>query len=98
MGLREIKRRASRQALINRDTFSAGQKVNAAQSGGSAEPVLESAEVRIAHLEHTLYDVHTRLARTEDNYISLNSKYQISNEALLRFNQVRGTSHHANDR
>ncbi len=93
MGLREIKRRASRHALINRDTFSAGQKVTVTHGANSVEPVMESTDVRIAHLEHTLYDVHTRLAQTEDNYISLNAKYQVSNEALLRFNQVCNSSY-----
>lgn len=89
MGLREIKRRASRHALINRDTFSAGHKVNPAQPGGPTEPVLDSAECRIANLEHTLYEIHNRLARTEDNYAALHAKYHTSSEALLRCHQVR---------
>lgn len=95
MGLREIKRRASRHALINRDTFSASHKVNASQPGASAEPVLDSTECRIASLEHNLYDVHARLARTEENYASLHSRYHTSSEALLRCHQVCGLTSQA---
>ena len=89
MGLREIKRRASRHALINRDTFSAGHKVNTSQPGLPTEPMLDSTEYRIATLESNLYDVHSRLARTEESYASLHSKYHTSSEALLRCHQVR---------
>ncbi len=88
MGLREIKRRASRHALINRDTFPPGHKVGVSQPGTPAEPVMDAADCRITALEHSLYEVHARLARTEENFASLNSKYHASTEALLRCQQV----------
>ncbi|KAI9793184.1 MAG: hypothetical protein M1816_000604 [Peltula sp. TS41687] len=87
MGLREIKRRASRHALINRETFPANHKVHPSQPGVSVEPMLDSTECRIASLEHNLYDVHSRLARTEENYASLHQRYHSSSEALLRCHQ-----------
>lgn len=89
MGLREIKRRASRHALINRDTFSASHKVNASQPGTPAEPaVMESADCRITNLEHSVYELHTRLARSEEINASLNSRCHASTEAVLRFQHV----------
>ena len=88
MGLREIKRRASRHALINRDTFSAGHKVHPSHPGTPAEPVVDPAECRIASLEHNMYDLHHRLARTEESYASLSSRHHASTEALMRCQQV----------
>lgn len=89
MGLREIKRRASRHALINRDTFSASHRVNPSQPGTPVEPMMDSTECRITNLEHNLYEVHTRLARTEESFATLNSRYHASTEALSRCQQVR---------
>ncbi|ESZ96222.1 hypothetical protein SBOR_3380 [Sclerotinia borealis F-4128] len=68
VGLREIKRRASRQALVHRDSYSA-PKPPFSHPGTPAEPVQsiqESTESRLTQLEHTLYDVHARLARNDE--------------------------------
>ncbi|KAL1952574.1 hypothetical protein VTO42DRAFT_4799 [Malbranchea cinnamomea] len=85
-GLREIKRRASRHTLINRDSFS-GHKPNASQTGPAAEALPDGPDVRIHHLEHSLYDVHARLARMEESHTLLSSKCQALTESLLRCHQ-----------
>ncbi|KAI9673450.1 MAG: hypothetical protein M1817_002912 [Caeruleum heppii] len=87
MGLREIKRRASRHALINRESYTAGPKPSVSQPGNLSEPVPESGDTRLATLEHNLYDIHARLAQTEDNYAALSSKYQFMMDGLMRCHQ-----------
>lgn len=88
-GLREIKRRASRHALIHRDSFSASHKPSASQPGTPAEPVPElSSEVRIANLEHSLYELHTRLIRTEESNTALSSKCQALSDSVTKCHQV----------
>ena len=55
VGLREIKRRASRHALVHRDSYSA-PKPPLSQPGTPAEPVhtmQDSTESRLTQLEHT---------------------------------------------
>ncbi|KAI4118527.1 MAG: hypothetical protein LQ345_001461 [Seirophora villosa] len=87
-GLREIKRRASRHALIHRDSFSASHKPSASQPGTPAEPVPElSSEVRIANLEHSLYELHTRLIRTEESNTALSSKCQALSDSVTKCHQ-----------
>lgn len=88
-GLREIKRRASRHTLINRDSFSGHNKPSASQPGTPAEAFADGPDIKVQHLEHTLYDVHARLARMEDNHASLSSKCQALTESLVRCHQVR---------
>ncbi|KAI9752904.1 MAG: hypoxanthine-guanine phosphoribosyltransferase [Chaenotheca gracillima] len=87
MGLREIKRRASKHALIHRESFPSSHKANVSQPGTPAEPAMDPTESRLASLEHSLYDVHSRLSRTEDSYASLGSKYQAVMEGLIRCHQ-----------
>ncbi|KAI9802901.1 MAG: hypothetical protein M1825_002132 [Sarcosagium campestre] len=87
VGLREIKRRASRHTLINRDTFPTPHKVSVSQPGTPVEHVPESSDVRLSNLEHNLYDVHTRLSRTEECYASLNSRHQVVLDGLARCHQ-----------
>ncbi|KAI9820217.1 MAG: hypothetical protein M1827_005839 [Pycnora praestabilis] len=84
VGLREIKRRASRHALIHRDSFSAGHKASISQPGTPAETVSDSADARLSNLEHNLYDVYARLARTEESYSMINSKCQALIEGLIK--------------
>ena len=91
-GLRDIKRRASRHALINRDTYSTAPKPNMSQPGAPAEPMLDSTEARLQHLEHSLYDVHARLGRSEEHNQMLVSRYQFLQEGLMRCHQVRRSS------
>ncbi|KAH0542196.1 hypothetical protein FGG08_003417 [Glutinoglossum americanum] len=84
VGLREIKRRASRHALIHRDSFSSGHKANASSPGTPAEPMPDTTESRLASLEHNLYDLSSRLSRSEENYAILSSRYQSLAEGLVR--------------
>jgi len=91
VGLREIKRRASRHALVHRDSYSA-PKPPISQPGTPAEPMQsmqESTESRLTNLEHTLYDMHARLARSEDNSQFLHVRNQVVMDALARSLQVR---------
>lgn len=89
VGLREIKRRASRHALIHRDSFSTGPKATTQQQPGTpVEPVPDPFEARLAMLEHGMYDVHVRLQRAEDNSVYYNQKCQALTEGLLRCHQV----------
>ncbi|PGH29624.1 hypothetical protein GX50_07632 [[Emmonsia] crescens] len=90
-GLREIKRRASRQTLIHRDSFS-GHKPSASQPGTPAEPLPDGADSRVIdsrliNTEHNIYDLHSRLSRMEENYSQLNSRCQALTESLVRCHQ-----------
>lgn len=90
VGLREIKRRASRHALVHRDSYSA-PKVPLSQPGTPAEPIhgiQDSTESRLTNLEHTLYDMHARLQRSEDNSQFLHVRNQVVLEALSRSLQL----------
>jgi hypothetical protein len=89
VGLREIKRRASRHALIHRDSFSTGPKVPAGPPAGPpVEPMPDPVETRLNALEHSLYDMHTRMQRSEDGCAYLNQKNQVLMEGLMRCHQV----------
>lgn len=90
VGLREIKRRASRHALVHREAYSAS-KPTITLPGTPAEPMhalQESTDSRLTQLEHTLYDMHARLARTEENCQFLHVKNQVATECLSRSLQV----------
>ncbi|KAL8837611.1 MAG: hypothetical protein Q9170_002454 [Blastenia crenularia] len=87
-GLREIKRRASRHALIHRDSFSGTHKPSVSQPGTPAEPVPElSSDARIASLEQNLYELHTRLIRTEESNTALSSKCQVLCDNVVKSHQ-----------
>lgn len=89
VGLREIKRRASRHALIHRDSFPAGPKVAAPPMPGTpVEPMPDPVEARLSMLEHNLYDMHNRVARSEDAHAYVTSKCQMLTDGLLRCHQV----------
>lgn len=83
VGLREIKRRASRHALIHRDSFP-GHKAATSQPGTPAEPVPDATEARLMNLEHSLYDMHNRLVRAEEGNVALNSRCQNLTESLAK--------------
>ncbi|KAF2191412.1 HSF-type DNA-binding domain-containing protein [Zopfia rhizophila CBS 207.26] len=88
VGLREIKRRASRHALIHRDSFSTGPKVPAGPPAGApVEPMPDPVESRLNVLEHSLYDMHTRMQRSEDSCAYLNQKNLVLMEGLMRCHQ-----------
>jgi hypothetical protein len=48
----------------------------------------ESTESRLTNLEHTLYETHARLQRTEDNSQFMHVRNQVVMEALTRSLQV----------
>lgn len=90
VGLREIKRRASRHALVHRDSYSA-PKPPISQSGNPAEPVHpmhDSTESRLTQIEHGFFDMHARLQRSEDNSQFMHVRNQIVMDALSRSLQV----------
>ena len=91
-GLREIKRRASRHALIHRDSFSSPHKPSVSQPGTPAEPVVDPAELRLQGLEHSVFDLHARLSRTEEINTALSAKCHVLNESLVKCHQVRRSS------
>ncbi|RAK98014.1 flocculation suppression protein [Aspergillus ibericus CBS 121593] len=83
VGLREIKRRASRHALIHRDSFP-GHKAAASQPGTPAEPVPDVTESRLMNLEHSMYDLHARLRSVEEGNVALTARCQAMTESLTR--------------
>ena len=80
VGLREIKRRASRHTLIHRDSFSGAPK--APQAGPPQEPQ-DHVDARLNMLEHQLYDVYSRLARVEDTCGQLSGRNATLTENLM---------------
>lgn len=88
-GLREIKRRASRHALIHRDSFPS-HKPSVSQPGTPAEPGSDSmVDARLINLEHSLFGLHSRLVRAEENNAALTSRCQFLTESLNKSAQVR---------
>lgn len=85
VGLREIKRRASRHALIHRDSFSAAPKMPTPQPPGTPmEPMGDPIENRLNMLEWNFQDMYARLSRTEEAYANVTSKYQTLMDGLAR--------------
>ncbi|KAF5013221.1 hypothetical protein FDECE_763, partial [Fusarium decemcellulare] len=91
VGLREIKRRASRHALVHRE--SNYSKATTSQPGTPAEPVQlppDSVDARLANIEHTVYDLSARLQRSEETAHYMHVKNQAAMDTvnrLLHFNQ-----------
>ncbi|KAK4139052.1 HSF-type DNA-binding-domain-containing protein [Dichotomopilus funicola] len=92
IGLREIRRRASRHALVHREYN--GQRPPPSQPGTPAEPVAPvhdtASNPRLSNIEHTLYDLSTRLQRHEENAQFMQVKHQAILDTvarLLQFNQ-----------
>ncbi|WYZ37340.1 hypothetical protein EsH8_II_000846 [Colletotrichum jinshuiense] len=91
IGLREIKRRASRHALVHREY--PNSKPSPSQPGTPAEPMpppSDGSDPRMPGLEHTLYDLSMRLQRSEENAHYMHIKQQAVMETmsrLLQFNQ-----------
>lgn len=87
--LRDIKRRASRHALIHRDSYPATNhhKPSFSQPGTPAEPVMDPGEARLVTLEHNMYDIHSRLMRTEESNTALSAKCQALNDSLVKAHQ-----------
>lgn len=89
MGLREIKRRASRHTLIHRDSFS-NAKPAPSQPGTPAE-MLPDTDTRVANLEYALGDFHNRISRTEESHSLLSARCQALTESLTRCHQWMNT-------
>ena len=87
-GLREIKRRASRHALIHRDSFSTPHKPSVSQPGTPAEPIPDAGDPKLAHLENSIYDLYGRLARSEETNSALSTKCAVLTDNLVRFHKV----------
>ncbi|KAI0009295.1 hypothetical protein F4779DRAFT_378268 [Xylariaceae sp. FL0662B] len=91
VGLREIKRRASRHALVHREYNN--QKPTPSQPGTPVEPmppIHDGSDPRMAGIEHSLYEVTTRLQRSEENAHYMHIKQQAMADTmsrLLQFNQ-----------
>jgi hypothetical protein len=87
IGLREIKRRVSRHALIHRDSFS-GHKPAASQPGTPAEPMPETGNLQFLNFEHSLYEIVNRLTRVEESHALLSTRCQALAESLTKCHQV----------
>ncbi|KAI2642196.1 HSF-type DNA-binding-domain-containing protein [Xylaria nigripes] len=91
VGLREIKRRASRHALVHREY--GNQKPTPSQPGTPAEPmpvIHDGSDPRLVGIEHSLYEISTKLQRSEENAQYMHVKQQAMVETinrLLQFNQ-----------
>ncbi|KAH8690958.1 HSF-type DNA-binding-domain-containing protein [Talaromyces proteolyticus] len=83
VGLREIKRRASRHTLIHRDSFSSN-KPGPSQPGTPAEPIHDAGDLRFMNLEHSMFDMQSRMARWEENQFLLSSRCQALAESLVK--------------
>ncbi|KAL5432349.1 hypothetical protein PMIN05_008921 [Paraphaeosphaeria minitans] len=87
VGLREIKRRASRHALIHRDSFSTPKVPSGPPTGPPTESMPDPVESRLAALEHGLYDMHARMQRSEDSCAYLSQKNTILMDNMLKCQQ-----------
>ncbi|KAK0775471.1 Flocculation suppression protein [Friedmanniomyces endolithicus] len=90
VGLREIKRRASRHALIHRDSFSAStpkMPPPPPQIGMPMEQMTDPVEARLGMLEWNQQDLYARLARTEDAHASVTSKCHALLDGLRQCHQ-----------
>ena len=89
VGLREIKRRASRHALIHRDSFSTPKLPTGPPAGQTVEPMPDPVESRLSVLEHSFYDMHSRMQRSEEQCTHLNQRALVMMEGMMRCHQVR---------
>jgi hypothetical protein len=90
-GLREIKRRASRHALINRESFSSPHKASVSNPGTPAEPMPEiggDPGGRLLMIEHSLSHMYDRLVHTEENNLALSQKCLMLSDSLTKCHQV----------
>ncbi|KAF6816798.1 Transcription factor SFL1 [Colletotrichum sojae] len=91
VGLREIKRRASRHALVHREY--PNTKPSPSQPGTPAEPMPppnDGSDPRMHVVEQTVYDLNMRLQRSEESSYNMHLKQQTMMDTmsrLLQFNQ-----------
>ncbi|KAF2997550.1 hypothetical protein E8E13_000335 [Curvularia kusanoi] len=99
VGLREIKRRASRHALIHRDSFST-PKLPAGPP--PAQPVEQQmpdpVESRLNALEYNMHNMHSQIQRSEDTCAYLSQKAAVLMEGMMRCHQWnQELTHHIMD-
>lgn len=82
LGLREIKRRASRHTLIHRDSFTQQPPKPGPMQSGPPPETMPEPEQRLAYLESMLHDVYTRLSRTEDSSAVMATRCQNLTDSL----------------
>lgn len=88
VGLREIKRRASRHALIHRDSFSTAPKMPAPpQPAPPMEPMPDPLEARLSVMDWNMQDMYARMSRTEEAYATMTMKCQSLVEGLVKCHQ-----------
>lgn len=88
VGLREIKRRASRHTLTHREY--SNQKAPSSQPGTPAESMPQMPEQGERTIESVVYDLSARLQRSEENAQFMHIKQQAMLDTvtrLLHFNQ-----------
>lgn len=89
VGLREIKRRASRQTLIHRDSFSSAPKpppphTHIPPPQPEVPAAAESLETRMSMMEYNFHDIFTRMARTDDVLHRMTANVQVLSESLSK--------------
>lgn len=91
VGLRDIKRRASRHTLAHRDSISSATKFAVPQNAPPPEQIADSLEARLTTLERNFFDAHARLTRSEETCANLNARCQQLSDTLMQSYQVRFT-------
>ncbi|KAF3037357.1 hypothetical protein E8E12_006276 [Didymella heteroderae] len=85
VGLREIKRRASRHALIHRDSFSTPKIPTGPPPAQPVEQQMpDPVESRLNALEYNMHNMHSQIQRSEDTCAYLSQKTAVLMEGMLR--------------
>ena len=58
-----------------------------------ADPMPDTLEQRMAHIEHAVYRMNQRMSRNDDSVAMLNLKCQTLTEGLVRCHQVENLSY-----
>ncbi|CAD6443374.1 1571b4fd-efa7-4c50-9624-74a9b27c4fe4 [Sclerotinia trifoliorum] len=90
VGLREIRRRASRQSLVHRDSYSAPKPPHSQPGtpGESILPIQESTESRLTYLEHGLFEMHAKNTRDAESQHFFHVRHQVLMDTLARVLQL----------
>lgn len=88
VGLREIKRRASRHALVHRESFPAPKMPLGPPAGQAVDPMPDPVESRLQSLEYNLHDMHARMQRSEDTCAYLTQRSSVLAEGMMKCHQV----------
>lgn len=90
VGLREIKRRASRHTLTTKDSFSANVRSGPMTAPGTPNEQVQdnSVEARLFGLEQQLWDMSQRMARMEELNNLLGNRCRTMLDGLTRCHQV----------